>query len=543
MTTELPDLSKRGHRPVVGILWREARESPLYAPWMDRVSENVEVRVIADYEVEQPLPPDVDLLVTHNHYRWDELAVLRRTMTERDRGVLVLADGIAEYRNSWQNPMIPTGSLMQPAIAHKIATIGPAQSRLWESWGNAGRCETVGLPRLDEQARRFGWWDESDQAQAGARLGDVGSNSTLLICSARTPAFSESHWESVLAQFSGLYQALLQAPPQMGGQPVTIRWRVADRIRDHLQLDSAACSTGELSKEFESARAVITTPSTLQLEACLAHRPTAVLNFSNLPLYVPAAWQISAPSQISSVIAELLHPAAERLQYQRQNLREQLHCSSSAVERMISLVESMAHIAYRHRQMRKPVQYPEQVLSSGKAGPLTTCDWERLLPERHQWLGRAQVEHTKLWELTEVSAALLRAKEHSEERRQLHFLSEAHQKLAEIHQQAVQAYETALDDKRRVIEHLQVSLTELQERQLRLKEQLERRNAEFEALQQRAEDLAAGKIMAHEQLMEANTEGKRKQERINELRTHYHQIRDAYQTLKSKWDELNKPKS
>ncbi|MBL8890702.1 MAG: hypothetical protein JNL67_12055 [Planctomycetaceae bacterium] len=543
MTTELPNPSNSCHRPVVGILWREARESPLYAPWIDQVANHVEVRVIADYEVEQPISSEVDLLVTHNHYRWDELAILRRTMIERDRGVLVLADGIAEYRNSWQNPTIPAGSLMQPAMAHKIATIGRAQSRLWESWGNVGRCETVGLPRLDAQTRRFGWWDEADHVAGSTRSASLGSNSTLLICSARTPAFSESQWEAVLAQFSGLHQFLLQNPPQVETRRVTIRWRVAERIREHLRLEPAECSIGELATEIEQANAVITTPSTLQLEASLAHRPTAVLNFSNLPLYVPAAWQISAISQVASVLDELFNPSAERLQYQQQNLREQLYCHASAGERMVRLVVAMAQIAARHRQMKRPVQFPDQILPADDIRLRPACDWERLLPERRGWLEKTQVEQSTLWELTEVSAAVLRAREYSEERRQLHYLSEAHQKLADVHQQAVQAYETALDDKRRVIDHLQTTLSELQERQLQMKVQLERRNSECELLQQRAAELAAGKAKAHEQLIEANTEGKRKQERINELRTHYHQIRDAYTTLKSKWDELHKPKS
>jgi hypothetical protein len=522
-------------RPVVGILWRAALDSPLYRPWLEHCSEDVDVRVLADYEVAHELPAEIDLLVTHNHYRWDELAVLRQAMVHNNRGVLVLADGITEYRNSWQNPTTPAGSLMQPAVAHKIATLGAAQSRLWESWGNRGKCEVVGLPRLDQRARHFGWWQAEDDSLARTEVTfDATAAPTLLVCSARTPAFSESQWDVVLTQFACLHQCLTQSPPRVGERQVDIRWRVSDRISEHLQLTAEQRSTGDVNFAIDQATAVITTPSTMQLEAMLARRPVAILDFFNVPLYVPAAWHISAPSQIQTTVSEILEPSPERLFYQRTILQDQLWCQSSAIDRMGVLVRSMAQIARRQRIAERPIRFPDRILPITQPDHSLPVEWEVLTPQRQQWLDLARERQSSLWELTEVSAAILRAREYSEERRQLHYLTD-------IHHRAVQTYENALAEKSVFIEHLQQCLVEVQERLRVLNELLHKRNSEFDSLNQRLTQLSADKIEAHQQLTEAYADGKRKQERINELRTHYQQIREAHTKLKAKLDSLTPP--
>ncbi len=537
MTTEPPIVPNLKDRPVVAMLWRTAGESPIYQPWLSCPPDDIEIRVLGDYDAAQELADEIDLLVTHNHYRWDELAMLRQAMSKNDRGVLVLADGITEFRNSWQNPLTPAGSLMQPALAHKIATIGAAQARLWESWGNWGRCETVGLPRLDQRAQDFGWWSKSYPATLSIRdRNDATLSPTLLICSARTPAFSEAQWDVVLEQFASLRQSLAVCPPLVGDRPVRVCWRVADRIRDHLQLAPEQCSAGDLTTAIDHAIAVITTPSTLQLEAMLAHRPVAILDFFNVPLYVPSGWLISAPSQVNATVSELLNPTAERLFYQQSLLVDQLSCESSATERMWTLIRSMAHIARRHRRAGQMVRFPEQILTTCSTQHSKAVNWATLLPERQRWAEIARTEDRSVWELTEVVAALVRAREYSEERRQLHYLTG-------VHHRAVQTYEAVIEEKCRIIEQSREYLAEIQDRLRGLNELLNRRNADFLALNQRIADLVAEKLKAHEQLSEANAEGKRKQDRINELRTHYHQIRESHAKLKAKLEAINQTPS
>lgn len=534
-------------RFVVGVLAADAAKSALYQPWLSQPPADIEVRVLTDFDVRRPLPADIDLWVTHNHYRWDELAVLRQAMTTSDRGVLVLSDGILEFRNSWQNPAIPAGSLLQPALAHKIATIGAAQSRWLESWGNDGCCETVGLPRLDAAAAAHGWHvatdaPASDQpTEAGnlsidaatARRRDTDQAACLLICSARTPGFNEDQWQVTLAQFRALADYLRCHPPHRDGRPVKLRWRVAERIATELNLPAESLSEGPITAALDEATAVITMPSTVQLEAMLYRLPVATLDFFHLPSYVPAAWQISAVEHFPTIIPQLLNPCPQRQFYQDHLLRDQLWCTSNADERMWTLIAGMARIAGRQRQQGLPIRFPRQILPPeprgvGHRSSLDTeIDWPSLQPLREAWRQQAHAAKISVWELTEVDAAIVRARQYSEERGMLH-------RLVETHRQTVQTYEYNIAKTQQYMEYLQRLTGELQSRYEDAKQRLDKRNSEFAEMQARVKQLAAEKMAAHEKLKEAYADAQRKQDRVNELRGHYQEIRTAYEALKSR---------
>ncbi len=512
----------RSKQPSVGILWGEASTSRLYQPWLSRIPADIRVFVIPDYDSQHPLSQDVDLLVAHNHYRWDELAVLRQALVQKNCGVLVLADGLAEYRNTWQNPAIPIGSLMQPVQAHKIATISQAQSRLFEAWGNIGKCETVGLPYLDDRALHYGWLDQTSERPVEPYLPPHTVSPTLLVCSARTPAFSDSQWVTVIEQFRQLHAFLQEGLSLVDGQRVRVTWRVAERIRSELGLSDEQISSGSLQQEIDASWAVITTPSTVQLEAMLARRPVALLDFFNVPHFAAAAWTISCPQHFSSVIPELLAPPAERLWHQEILFREQLACETPATQRMCDLISSMARIACRQRQLGRQVCFPEQILQRRMSDRfLSEIDWERLHPRRQQLRALADSRQATLGEATELDAALIRAREYSEERRQLHYLTVAHR-------DSVAYYEKSAAEKIEFIESQKKSLEEFVQRLHELNEKLERRNQECEQMQVRIKQLAAEKQDAHERLQAAYADAKRKQERVNELRQQNEQLRAQY---------------
>ena len=134
-------------------------------------------------------PADAGIVITHMHYRWEDLSVLRRLTNEHPKlPVLVLADGILEYRNVWQHPDLVAGSMFQPLMGHKIACIGKAQARILESWGNVGKCEVVGMPRLDPVIAELG------EKKAKAKV--KAESFRLLIATAKTPAFDDQQYQN-----------------------------------------------------------------------------------------------------------------------------------------------------------------------------------------------------------------------------------------------------------------------------------------------------------------------------------------------------------
>src|SRR5690606_7324714 len=86
-----------------------------------------------------------------------------------------------------------------------------------------------------------------------------------------------------------------------------VSWRVASELKStlHLQDMFPDATTLPLKEALAAVDAVITTPSTLQLESMLARRPTALLDYSNSPHYLECAWSITSQTHISSTLSEL----------------------------------------------------------------------------------------------------------------------------------------------------------------------------------------------------------------------------------------------
>ncbi len=336
------------------ILWRYARQSSIYTPWLERLS--------MDYEIvdEEPsrwsAPDDAGIVISHMHYRWEEISALRR-LTEANRvPVLILSDGILEYRNTWEHPDLPEGSIFQPLCGHKLACIGRGQARVIESWGNPGRCEVVGLPRLDPLVAR---------PKAPIR---TGGPFRLLIATATTPAFTEPQRQSLVDSLQYLVDRF-RRQPNVSGRPVELTWRLTDGLSTELDLPEVPNEQlPPLHEAIDQADAVITSPSTLYLESILRDRPTAVLDYWNSPKYVAPAWSITANAHVDQVLEQLANPAADRMMFQNFTLHEQLECSTDATPRLIQLIDAMVEAARVAKAKNQLLELPNRILPETRLG-------------------------------------------------------------------------------------------------------------------------------------------------------------------------------
>ena len=126
-------------------------DMPLYRAWTDKLS--LPCTYIREYDISWQPPADTGLIVTAQHYMEPDVSIIRHAV-KNNIPVLIIADGILEYKNTWERPDTTPGSIFQPVLGHKIACIGRAQARVLESWGNLGKCEVVGLPRLDQLVQK-----------------------------------------------------------------------------------------------------------------------------------------------------------------------------------------------------------------------------------------------------------------------------------------------------------------------------------------------------------------------------------------------------
>lgn len=327
--------------------------------------------VEADYSLEKVSAHNPDLVIAFEASNAQRGLCLAEMM-RRNVGALLIMDGIQEWRNTWSRTQkVTKRPLNQPALVHKIACLGRLDARLYESWGNVGKCEVVGAPRLDNLVRQ----------QRPGRIEPIfGRPLRLLVMTARTPGFTPEETAITLESLRDLQSVLEQRTD------IEVVWRISKGL--HLELgvkNTYNSATGtELHDLLPQMDAVITTPSTAQLEAMLLALPVALLNYHFVPIYTQAAWEIKCKEHIPEVLTALIETPLERMVYQDYCLHDALHCKTEAFPRLVHLIDEMLHIKQAYDlNPQGPLSFPDRILDSPESfvsWPSQNFDLERLYP-------------------------------------------------------------------------------------------------------------------------------------------------------------------
>lgn len=248
----------------------------------------------------------------------------------RDAGIpsLVLQDGILEWRCQYENPLFGAGGgapQHQPVLADRIACIGRQSARQIAAWGNVGRVDVTGMPRLDHLLSR-----QNRERRTPGKC--------ILVMTAKKAGFTEAQSAVTLRSLQDVRSHLATLPG------VEVIWRVSGEMAEALGVTNLMRETSsvELTEVVERSDAVITTPSTAILESMLLDRPVAALDYHNVPRFVPTTWTISSRDHIAPIIAELLAPGVRKMAFQRDCLHDCLECDGPAAPRVAALIERMA---------------------------------------------------------------------------------------------------------------------------------------------------------------------------------------------------------
>ena len=242
-------------------------------------------------------------------------------------GTLYMIDGILEWRNAWVNrdnePACPF--TMRPVLCDKVACIGASQHRILQSWGNAGKVEVVGIPRL-----------EKINTLKKRHRGD-GEPFRLMVATAKCPSYTEEDRENLRRCLTDIRDFTSRT------NDIDVIWRLTSGWDEKLGIENSLSSVdgSELAQQLPTVDAVITTPSTLALEAMLLELPTAIVDYNNCPSYCQSAWRISSANQVEHQINELRSPSEDKMLFQRQTLADSLYLESSATQRMVELIQKM----------------------------------------------------------------------------------------------------------------------------------------------------------------------------------------------------------
>lgn len=314
-------------------------------------------------------PADLAIFSSEHFDRFrDACCQLKR----RNVATLYLIDGILEWRNAWENhenePACPW--TMRPVLSHKVACIGPSQARELHRWGNESKIELVGIPRLDVLCKHG--FSESRQGAS--------SKFRLLVMTAKWPGFTAEQVENTVRGLQDVKDFVTEA--NRNGREFEVVWRLTQGLEQRIGVQNALTDlTGsELAKTLEHVDAVITTPSTAMLEAMLAGRPVALLDYNNTPQYVPAAWQITAREHIPGVVSQLLARPPDKLSYQRSIVDDALTTDGKACERLERLASQLLNIARERVANGEPLAFPSGILPAHHL-PATKLEHATVFPD------------------------------------------------------------------------------------------------------------------------------------------------------------------
>ncbi len=301
-----------------------------------------------DWKPERILASKPDLVLSVNEYHYDVIRCIEVARNARIPS-LVIQDGILEWRCQYENPIFEAGGGLpqhEPVLSDKIACIGAQSARQIAAWGNAGKVEVTGMPRLDDMLQmKF-----SPIRNPGNRL---------LVMTAKKPWFDDHQKEVTLQSLIDLRNYLEQRPD------INVTWRLTRNVASLIGVENRLneLSTQELSKTLDCVDAVVTTVSTTIIETMIANRPVAALDYHNVPRFVPTAWTITANEHISGVITDLLNPPQNKLEFQKGCFDDILYHVSPASELARNLIIGMVETGRIARELDKPLVFPDNIIS------------------------------------------------------------------------------------------------------------------------------------------------------------------------------------
>ena len=195
-------------------------------------------------------------------------------LRKKSVATLYAIDGILEWRNAWDNlpnePACPW--TMRPGLCDKVAVIGPSQYRILSGWGNAAKLELVGIPRLDS------WIADRDSNRASLQYWTEERPIRMMVATAKTAGFTPDQVATTKASLEAVKDFVLREN-ESPRRSWDVTWRLTGELASELDVASSTESFSglDLRTQLESVDIVVTTPSTLMIEAMLLGKIAVLL--------------------------------------------------------------------------------------------------------------------------------------------------------------------------------------------------------------------------------------------------------------------------
>jgi len=182
-------------------------------------------------------------------------------------------------------------------------------------------CAT-GFPRFDRFKRQ------------ACRVGEVKGRPRILVATANTPWVTESQKDLVTEEFRQLIQNL-----QSEGDEIEFSYRISKDLADEIEVVSDCRDS--VAEALKKSDVVITTPSTIAVEAMLAGVPTLIFDPFAFPVFTPSAWSATDWKSVLRLMPTLLSPTQELASYQDQVLRLLVTEDQNAAARIVDIISAV----------------------------------------------------------------------------------------------------------------------------------------------------------------------------------------------------------
>ncbi len=245
---------------------------------------------------------------------------------------LTIQDGVIEYRHC----MSPAKGIWRyaPLRTDAIAAFGAQSRTLLRALGVPDSAiHVTGNPRFDVYGAA-----QATRARPGS----------LLITSANRPTLRPAHnipyYRLMQALFGYLDAQSIPFHVRLTRHTEPGKLSAIETVADHLDPGFVAryrelgSRNRSLDEDLQHASAVITTPSTIALEAMIKGLPVALIDYDGETIMTPSAWKIRCPDDVAFVIPQLLDPPALKLSLQDAYSAECLWQDAAAADRVASII-------------------------------------------------------------------------------------------------------------------------------------------------------------------------------------------------------------
>jgi hypothetical protein len=273
-----------------------------------------------------------------------------------------ILDGVIRWKNLFENPrsLVPENGtpFMRPLMSDMTFVMGDLQAAVLRWLGNTMICVS-GLPRF------------ASYEPKSCSFGDH-PHPRLLLASSNRPWYTESQRDFFIPSFQRLLDVLKRDCASLG---VPLHCRLSPLVEWENVEPAWLGPHPPFHEQLQSCSALITTPSTIAVEAMLLGIPTLIFDPWADPILTPSPWVADHANAVSTLLPSLLSPSKEKASLQDFILHLTVRDSRNSTELIVNVIAQ--EVEKRRAQFSGSTsQQPDQVFPMEAPPIKTSFDWD-----------------------------------------------------------------------------------------------------------------------------------------------------------------------